>query len=238
MKLLKKSWDLKSILLISVYDSIFLFLMYIMGQIFTQQMTVLAQSINAQDIKLAVAAGVSGKVTEQLELLRGVYSKFIFALILLVVTTIFIYTLFNIFIWAQVKKKKVDTEFIETFFKYTFPWNLVWGGVLVAFFFVYDPARLPLLVVGYSILFLYLTTCYHLSLISKKPVFKKLKEILSKSHYMIPFFICSLAILILILNILQVMQVPGIAFVVVSIPYLAWLRLVAYRFIKDYLTIK
>jgi len=234
----KESCNLKQLGKIIFYEIVFVFLLYVMYQVFVFQVTTFARNVDIPSIRTSIVTQAAGEVSQNLAALKTMYAQFIFAGILLVVTVVVIYTVFNVFIWGAIKNKKLTTEFIQDFFKYSFPWNLAWTAVAVSTVFLYEPDLIATPLITIIVVGILLTTCWHLALVSKKPVGRAFKKILSKGHYLLAIFVPGLFFTLLLINGANAIYPNLLISLALLIICTAWLRLFSYKFIKEYEGIK
>ena len=93
-ELFKKAWQPKILALVALYEVIFGFLLFIIFTVFIQQITLLLKTVNPTGMKQAIYSASPVAISQAATAIEGLYGKFIGGLILIVITCVFIYTIF------------------------------------------------------------------------------------------------------------------------------------------------
>lgn len=216
-------------LYIILYEIIYVFLMSVVFVIFIQQAVVLLRKAGDLNMNTAHLLQYSALLQSNADVLKSVYQQFIAALIILAITTVFIYTLLNMFIWLRIAKKKLSEKNINLFFKKSFIWNLCWMLGFIAILYLFEPASYPKIFLPYLALFLYFTTCFHICIFSKKKLYK---ISIQNAHKMLLLFIPAMLALLLLTNIVSYFYANNYLILGIIIIYTSFLRVYAYDYAK------
>jgi len=219
---------------IILFEIVFCGVMYLLGILFYSQILKILQNLSSVNLNQAVMLAKPEVITENIDLMYSVMGQVSFYLILLAISSSFVFAFFNLFVWSRIASKRLSQKFITNWIIKDFLWFLSWFALFIGSLFLFDFPFVVFWLAGLFFLFLHFNLHFNIVLAenASKVLIKTLKQATVKlPEYLIPYGLMILTYAIITFILGKVLQLANLESNIIVIAYF----ILAFTWIRFYL---
>jgi len=238
-KLFKKSTPDKRWIRIFIAEALFCVVIFFAGKFFLTELQTLLEKLKLVDLNRMRTSTNAAFMQMNAEILQSIFKELFTILTVALLVFVVVYTLFNIYVWATIAKKKLDHTFIKRYLYTAIPIKAAIVLILLGIFKVYQPDQMGVYVMVFAFIALHMVTAMHIAIVTtnKKHALKRTASLaFQKFHHFIIPYVVGVVVLFILINLLGYITIniaqPQFMFIAVLIIFSTWWRIYIYNSVQ------